>query len=101
MCGQDFGLGREDMLTLLLGDEVELVALISNLQKNNRILDSVCRHKANLLCLFRAFLLVSGYVNRGHAMLLSVVKEVHPVQTPMSLIVADTILLGRLYHHPS
>ena len=46
------------------------------------------------------FLFVGGYVNRGPAILLSVVEAVYHDQTAMSLIITDTILcLDHIHRH--
>ena len=89
------------MATILFADELYFVILISYLQKNGRAIDNAFGHKATILCLLGAFLFVDGTSNKGHVALLSVVEEMHCDWTPMSLIIAKTIVyLDRLHHHP-
>ena len=77
------------------------MGLISYLQKNSRALDMYLGVGCTILCLLWDFLFVGDYANRGLTMLLSVVELVRCDQTPMSLVVVETILyLDRIAHHP-
>lgn len=71
------GLGKEDVVTILFGDEVEFMDVISYLQKNSDTLDGVFKHMATLLCLLVDFLFVGDFANRGPMMLLGIVEAVH------------------------
>ncbi|KAJ8424543.1 hypothetical protein Cgig2_010843 [Carnegiea gigantea] len=79
------GLDDESVTTILFGDEVDFVALISYLQKNGRAINNAFSHKAAILCLLGTFLFMGGTSNRSPAALLSVVEEMHCDRTPISL----------------
>lgn len=81
------------MVVILIGDEVHFTAFVSYFQKGNKQdLKGVYRCRATLLCLLGAFLFVGGSANGGPVILLSVVKSMYRNQTPMPLVVAETML---------
>ena len=71
--GEVLGLGKKDVATILFGDEVDFMAIISYLQKNNCTLNSLFRRRATVLCILGAFLFLDGSSKRDLAMLLSIV----------------------------
>ena len=70
------GLSKKGMTTMLFGNEVDFMALISYFQNNNQAFDCVYKRRVTLLCLLVDFLFVGGFENKGLVMLLSVAKVV-------------------------
>ena len=88
------------MTTISFGDEVDFVALISYLQRNDRAIASAVECKATILCILGAFLFIDDTLHSGLVGLVSVVEEMHYNRTFKPLVVAKTILsVDQLHHH--
>ena len=69
------GLDDESVTTILFGEEVGFVALISYLQKIGRAINNDFGCEATIPCLLSVSLFIGRSSNRGPAALLSVVEE--------------------------
>jgi len=63
------GLGREDASMIIFEDEVSFVTLMLYPHKNRHTMDNMYRCKGTLFCIFRTFLFVGDFANKGSVIL--------------------------------
>ena len=62
--GWVLGLGKEDVGTIVFGDGVDFVAIISYLHKNSHTPNGVFKRATTILCLLEAFLFMDGPIKK-------------------------------------